>query len=761
MSANSKNSDIIRRYLDQPERMPSGLRSQIEARMGGDPVQLYAVADLDNTLKFAETWVALGPHHVALAHVGCAREPAVSVIDRAKIKAVREVPGLSCTQLLLLSEDGEAALASLRYTHRQRRAMENIRYVLEQQTKGNAAPLKDADEVYEESLAGPIKEAQASVAERQLAVLWRLLSYMKPYRVRLALGVVAAVLLTAVSLIPPYLTGYLIDDVFRPVEAGELSTRDAGVAAMLVVAAVALLYALRHVFAWVRMRTMSILGEYVARDLRTQLYEHLQRLSLNFYSSRQTGSLITRVSSDTDRLWEFLAWGAVDFVLAVVMVIALGAVLIALDWRLGLVMTLPMPLLFWVIYLFGVKMHLIFIKCWRKWASMTAVLADTIPGVRVVKAFNQEQREQERFDSRNRSATEVFNSVHRFWTTFWPITWMGLHVLMIVVWALAAPRVLGIPLTGPPLSVGVFVAFVLYMGMYLQPLELIGRMTFILNRATSSAHRVFDVLDTEPDIVDADAPLRLEPVQGHVRFDNVSFAYDGVRQVIRNMSFEVAPGEMIGLVGPSGAGKSTVTNLIARFYNISTGAIHVDGVDLSNVEIGHYRRQLGIVLQDPHLFHGSLLDNIRYGRPEAELAQVVRAARAANAHDFICKLPQGYDTIVGERGHTLSGGERQRISIARAILHDPRILILDEATSSVDTETEYKIQEALERLVQGRTVFAIAHRLSTLRRANRLFVIEDGQLVEQGAHAQLLANPEGTYAKLVSMQQELHGFYAA
>jgi ATP-binding cassette subfamily B protein len=761
MPQSNKNKEIIRRYLDQPEVLPRPIRSRIEQQIGGEPVQLYALADLDASLRFSQTWVALGPHHVALARANGGGGAEVTTIERAQIRTVREVPGLSCTQLLLLGDDGEAALASLRYTHRQRRAMENIKYVLDQQTKGNVTPLRDADVVYAECLAAPVKEAQASVAERKFAVLWRLLSYMKPYKGRLALGIVGAVMLTAVALVPPYLTGYLIDEVFRPVEEGTLAPSAAASTAMLIVGAVAVLYILRQVFAWLRMRTMSILGEYVARDLRAELYEHLQRLSLNFYSSKQTGSLISRVSSDTDRLWEFLAWGAVDFILSIVTILALGAVLLALDWRLGLVMVVPMPLLFWVIYRFGLKMHMIFLKCWRKWSSVTAVLADTIPGVRVVKAFNQEDREQARFVSRNRSATDTFNSVHRFWTTFWPVTWMAVHVLMLIVWALAVPRVLGLGVTGPPLTVGGFVAFVLYMGMYVQPIEIIGRMTFVLNRATSSAHRVFEVLDTEPDVTDKAAPVRLEPLQGRVRFENVSFAYDGVRQVIRNMSFEVEPGEMIGLVGPSGAGKSTVTNLIARFYNISTGAIFIDGIDLQEVEMGHYRRQMGIVLQDPHLFHGSLLENIRYGRPEAKLSEVVRAARAANAHDFVCKLPQGYDTIVGERGHTLSGGERQRISIARAILHDPRILILDEATSSVDTETEYKIQEALERLVQGRTVFAIAHRLSTLRRANRLFVIEDGQLVEQGTHAQLLENTEGTYTKLVGMQQELHGLYAA
>ena len=242
---------------------------------------------------------------------------------------------------------------------------------------------------------------------------------------------------------------------------------------------------------------------------------------------------------------------------------------------------------------------------------------------------------------------------------------------------------------------------------------------------------------------------------GRVTFEHVTFAYDGLRQVLRGVSFDVAPGELIGLVGASGGGKTTIVNLIARFYDVTGGTIRIDGVDLRQLDTGHFRRQLGMVLQDPYLFHGTVLDNIRYGLPEATLDATIAAAKAANAHDFVCKLPHGYDTVVGERGHTLSGGERQRVSIARAILHDPRILILDEATSSVDTETEREIQQALERLIAGRTVFAIAHRLSTLRRASRLFVIEDGRLVEAGTHRELLAKPDGRYRRLHEMQLQL------
>jgi ATP-binding cassette subfamily B protein len=295
------------------------------------------------------------------------------------------------------------------------------------------------------------------------------------------------------------------------------------------------------------------------------------------------------------------------------------------------------------------------------------------------------------------------------------------------------------------------------MTMFIAPIEIIGQMTRIANRATSSAHRVFEVLDTEPEVVDGPVPKRIA-IRGRVAFENVTFGYDGVRQVIQGVSFEVEPGEMIGLVGPSGGGKTTIVNLLARFYDVAGGRISVDGADLRELDSGHYRQQIGMVLQDPYLFFGTVAENIRYGLPEAGEAEIVEAALAANAHDFICRLDHGYDTLVGERGHTLSGGERQRISIARAILRDPRLLILDEATSSVDTETERKIQEALNRLTEDRTVFAIAHRLSTLHRADRIFVVKDGRIAEQGTHAALLADPTSTYKRLYELQRDLaHG----
>ncbi len=746
---------IVTRYAGQPARLPAELRRQIEAEWDGGPVVLYAFSDLGPSLELAASWLAIGHARVAVARERVdTREWELTSFPRERLTAVRENAGLSATTLTLLGAPGDPPLAVVRYSHRQRQAMENLRFVLEEGIAERTVDSTDADHEYAEAVARPVRDAQALVAGRPTAVIWRLLGYLKPYRRELTLGMAAATLITLVSLIPPWLAGYVLDRLVAPARAGSLPMGRASLLAWLAVSTMAVVYLLRQAAAVVRLRLMAIMGEWVARDLRTKLYEHLQSLSLSFFARKKTGGLITRVSADTDRLWEFLAFGVVDVSLSLVMLIGLGIVLMSLDWRLGLAMVVPVPLFCWLIFRHGESINRLLLRAWRKWSRVTDVLSDTIPGIRVVKAFHQEEREIERFVERNEAVTAEFNRIHRMWTGFWPLLMLGVHATTVVVWAMAVPRLLGTG--GPPLSTGTFVAFLLYATMFIAPIEVIGQIARTMNRATTSAHRVFEVLDTEPEVPDAADAVRLEPVEGRVTFEHVTFAYDGVRQVLHGVSFDVAPGEMIGFVGPSGGGKTTVVNLIARFYDVTGGTVRVDGVDVRRLDTGHYRRQVGMVLQDPYLFHGTVLENIRYGKPEAALDEVIEAARAANAHDFIIKLTHGYDTMVGERGQTLSGGERQRVSIARAVLHNPRILILDEATSSVDTETERHIQEALERLVAGRTVFAIAHRLSTLRKATRLFVFDDGRLIEQGTHAELEGLENGTYRRLYQLQLALN-----
>ncbi len=444
--------------------------------------------------------------------------------------------------------------------------MENIRFIIEQRLEGRSVEVEKADSLYAESVADTMKKAQASVVSDRMSFIWRLLSYMLPYKGMAALDLFSAMMMTLLTLVPPKLTEYAIDAVFTPVESGALDKSDAVWPAVLIISIIAMVYLARQFFVWVRLRTMTFMDEYIVRDMRNGAYAHLQKLSLNYYSSKQTGSIIARISSDTDRLWEFLAYGAIDCITELAMLMGLGVVLLLTDWRLGLLMLLPLPLVFWALRWFGRRIHGVFLRCWRKWSGLTAILADTVPGVRFVKAFNQEESEEGRFGKQNTRVTSEFLSVHRNFTSLYSLLWLFLHLMILLVWVLLVPRVLGFDITGPDISVGVFVSALLYMGIYFQPIDMLSRMPVVLNRATSSAHRVFDLLDMEPEIVQ-----QRDPVRGNVLLENVSFAYDGVRQILRDISFELRAGEMIRLVGPSGAGKSKVTSLIARFYDVSAG----------------------------------------------------------------------------------------------------------------------------------------------------------------------------------------------
>ncbi|WFB37097.1 ABC transporter ATP-binding protein [Kiritimatiellota bacterium B12222] len=739
------NQRLIESYTAQPSRLPPEISQNLPSIWGDQDLILYALSDLNHEHRLRDQWVLLGSKDLCLIQPG--EQAATHVlIPRVEISKVIVSTDLSGYRWRLIGNDAHATpLAEIRFSRRQQRCMENIKLVLEEENATSSSDPDFADQAYADALAEPIRNAQATIRGNQMAVIWRLLSYLLPYKKDLWLGGMAAVFLTALTLIPPRISGLMIDGIQKGMPITRLWTY------MGILGAA---YVLHTFFVWLRLRRMAFMGEHVAHDIRTQVYAHLQTLSLRFFTRKQTGSIISRCSSDTDRLWDFIAFGVIEVALSILMLLGLGTVLLALDWRLGLILTLPVPFILASFVMHGKKMQYIYLKAFRKWSDLTSVLSGTIPGIRVVKAFHQENRETKRFLHHNDECLNAFTQVHKVWTRFWPSLTFCFHCISLAVYFFALPRLTGDTL--PAISIGTFVTFLLYAGMFMQPLQTIGQMTRMMNRAVSSAHRIFEILDTEPHIPDTVDQIKIPRLAGKIQLEQIRFSYDGVRQVLKNISLELEPGEMVGLVGPSGAGKSTLIQLMVRFYDPTAGRILIDGHDLRELDIGSYRTQVGMVLQEPYLFHGSIRDNIAYGLDDANEGDIVDAARAAHAHEFICKLPQAYETMIGERGQTLSGGERQRISIARAILHNPRILILDEATSNVDTETERKIQDALDKLVSGRTVIAIAHRLSTLRRADRLLVMKDGELVESGTHEELLNIPDGVFKGLYDMQQELH-----
>ena len=764
-------SNLLQGLFGQPDDLPGELKDWIE-REFGQPVRIFAFCDLNEQLRFHQGFLVATDDYLIIADATGQNGHFRFVPRTFPLKDIEQlelIEGLTLHRLNVVGRDDLGLLAAVFFTRRQRRAIGNLMFVVNQRCKRlcedhaddrELGTVDDPTRAYVDSIVQTIREAKGLTLLQDRSIFRRLLRYLKPHKKSMIIGFTFSVLLTLLGLLPPYITRLWIDDVLAPAETGALTNPTFWV--WLIIGVLVFIWGTTQLLEFFRLRIMSMVGEKISTRLRDELYQHLQRLSLSFYNQRSTGNIISRLISDTDRLWDFVTFGIIEFVISVITIIGVAAALFFQDATLAMFVVLPLPVMGYMYYRFSQRIHGMYLRIWRKWSAMTSLLSDVIPGIRVVRAFAQEKFEVRRFHKRNLDVRTAAFDFHRFWTAFYPRVTLLMHLSRFIVWAYGAPRVLQHILSGGQdgMPLGVFIAFNSYMWMFWGPVQNIGNMTRTFNRATSSASRVFEILDTAPAIVSKRHAPKLDPLQGHIVFDNVTFSYDGVRNVLKGVSFEVFPGEMIGLVGRSGSGKSTIINLICRFYDVSDGAIYIDGHDIRDIDLGVYRKQIGIVLQEPYLFRGTIAENIAYGNHGATLQEIVEAARAANAHEFICGLPDAYDSMVGERGIMLSGGERQRISIARAILHKPRLLILDEATSSVDTETEKKIQEALQRLVSGRTTFAIAHRLSTLSHASRLLVMEDGRLVEQGTHAELLEKEDGVYAKLHRIQAELQSMIA-
>jgi ATP-binding cassette subfamily B protein len=432
--------------------------------------------------------------------------------------------------------------------------------------------------------------------------------------------------------------------------------------------------------------------------------------------------------------------------------VVIAILMFSLNPSLAMLSLLPAPIILVMSAMHMRRTHKLYHRQWRRRSRVFALLANVIPGVRVVKAFAQEDRERGRFARRSEEYMRTSVDTYRTQRGFTFSTMFLMSLSYMAIWGYGGYLVV---IGAPGATVGTLMAFMTFVMRFYNPLQNLARMSQQIQRAATSAQRVFEVLDAQPDVAELPHAKQMPPIRGTVEFKNVTFGYEPHTPVLKDLSFKVEPGEMIGLVGPSGAGKSTTINLICRFYDVTEGAIEIDGVDLRDVTLRGLRDQIGVVLQEPFLFHGTVAENIAYGNPSASREKIIEAARAANAHEFIMRFPDGYDTMVGERGQRLSGGERQRISIARAILKNPRLLILDEATASVDTETEEQIRQAIDRLVAGRTTFAIAHRFSTLQQADRLIVLDNGRLVEMGTHEELLAIEDGLFRRLCEKQAQM------
>ena len=592
----------------------------------------------------------------------------------------------------------------------------------------------------------PEENAPCPKCLKRWRTLARVLSFGRPYVKGFIYIIVLTLAASGARLAIPLVTRVLINDVLMP-----LAKTGQGHGKLAATIATMFLLGLAGTVCITLSRRKNVfISGHVIADLRAKVCRAIELQRLKFFDRRQVGSLVSRVGHDTMMLTDFLIEGVPYFFVNGVTLLGVVSIIFFMNWRMALFIFIPIPMLGVASSIFRKKFHPLIHKWWTQFTRMKSQLNESFSGIRVIKAFGQEDTEFDRFEKINDGVTRAQIRVDRVWVMFFPAMDLminsSFHLVWLVGgWLILSPRGL--------MNFGDLIAFTQLYAMVLWPLQWFAQVNNWASRALAGGERIFEVLDSTPESYDRPDAVEIPRITGEIEFKNVSFGYEKGKDVLKNVSFKVVPGEMIGLVGKSGVGKTTIINLICRFYETERGEIRIDGVPINDVKLTDIRGQIGMVLQEPFLFNASIIENIRYSKPDATFEEVVQAARAAKAHDFIIAKPDGYYTLVGERGNKLSGGEKQRVSIARAILHNPRILILDEPTSSVDTETEKRIQLAVDHLIKGRTTFAIAHRLSTLRNAHRLIVIEEGRIAEIGTHDELM-DKEGIYFGLVKTQTD-------
>jgi len=568
-------------------------------------------------------------------------------------------------------------------------------------------------------------------------ILKKLYTIARPHILNLVLAIASMFTLTGLGMVRPYLTKILIDDAIK---GGKLE-----LVPQLALGVVGISF-LRGIFHFLQYYLSERFGQRTIFDLRNALYRRLQSLSWSFYDDAQTGQLMSRLTGDIEGIRVFLSHGIVRYCDFVFMVGDALIILFTINWKLTLVTLSFLPFLAHAVIRFDREIRPAYAAIQQEMAVLTAILQENVTGVRVVKAFAQEPLEIRKFASQNNEVRQKRLFSSWIWSTSFPYMGLLSNISSVLVLWYG-----GVLVARNEITLGSLVAFTSYIWVLIWPVRELGWMTNLMEQALASGARVFEVLSHEPRI--KDSPEARDPgiIRGHVEFRNVSFSYPGRPGVLQDINIDAPPGKVIGILGSTGAGKTSLVNLIGRFYDVSRGKVMVDGIDVRNMKLEVLRANIGYVLQESFLFSASLRDNIAYGRPDATLEEIQEAAKAASAHGFIMDMPQGYDTIVGERGIGLSGGQKQRIAIARAFLKNPPILILDDATASVDMETEREIQEALARLLVGRTTFIIAHRISSVMNADEIIVLEGGRIVERGTHLELLEKGR-VYPRIYSIQ---------
>ncbi len=737
--------------LDKEQPFPVSLFERCKDRINDNEVLLTVASDLNSNGFFEETWIVVTDKNIHIIR-DSKGDPDISSY---RLKDIIDIYLQNFHAVGIIDiKTSKGSYEIVRFTRRLRKKfytfVEYFQKVLNNERFNIREEMdeREDDAIHAENrckkCGTPMPPGSVSCPRctSKRETFNRLVSYLKPYVFKIVLMLSTTLTFTLVTLLPPYLQKILIDDVIvnRKVEAIKW-----------IILAILVTHVLQVIFQGLRSLQLSWLGQKITYDIRLQVYKHLQKLGMSYYDRRMTGAIMNRITGDTASIQGFIVNGIQEIIVQVFSLLIIIVILFSMNWKLAFIVMIPIPFIFFGSRFYSGKMRKVYRRVWRRRSNLSAVLGGAIPGIKVVKAFTQEEHEADKF---HEALSEYFREeilAARHQAVFYPLLSLTTTLGTVLIWGFGSYQVI----LDYGLSLGTLTAFIGYMARFYHPVQVLSNLSGQYQMATTAAERVFEVLDQQPEQEESATMKIKEEIIGDIVFKDVRFRYNVDEEILKGINLHIKPGEMVGLVGSSGSGKSTLVNLIPRFYEVTEGQLLIDGKEIREYDITSLRGQIGVVLQEPFLFFGTIAENIAYGRPDASMDEIVWASKAANAHKFIMNFPDAYDTIVGERGVGLSGGEKQRVSIARAILKDPKILILDEATSSVDTETEKLIQEAIDFLIKDRTTIAIAHRLSTLKNANKIVVMDEGSIAEEGPHDVLAAKEGGAFRRLIEIQSEI------
>lgn len=768
----SKIKHIVRRLLGRPEppkgkhdvkRLPDELAVLVKAQgLECDGFKKLVKSDMDFDGCYRATWTAVddkGLYFIVADEAVTKKRGNKRLKTEYNLREIRSFPlsdfdKLKCEQYVstarLIAEKGGDDIGLIKFSLNFLSAYDGLCKVFEKLKGGEYAEDDSLESEHRCRKCGrpcPPGRPVCPKCVKKSSTAKRLFEFFGGYKWQMALIIFAILLSTGMNmLLPQVSTKALFDNVLSSVGSTPAQQLIIDLAylvgTMIGIKLISLLMTVAFQF------LMGSIMPRVIYDIKIKIFAAMQKLSVGFYSSKQTGSLMERVTRDSNNIYWFFTDGFPYVITNVITVIGVLAIMFSMSWKLALICCVAAPV-FLILLFFGDKFfRVLHHRSWSRNARLTSMVSDNINGQRIIKAFSKEDEELDRFDEVNNNLYEADLNLHNIESTVFPIATILLSLLAALVLTLG-----GLMVSKSEMSVGTLLNFTVYLSMLVGPIDFLSWVSNWWARCVDSAQRVFEIVDAEPEIVEKEHPVELSEFHGDIEISQLEFEYEPAQPVIKNLDLKVEAGHMLGIVGKTGAGKTTIANLITRLYDPKSGCVKIDGVDVKDLPLDTIRKNVGLVSQDIYLFIGTIADNIRYAKPDATMEEVIAAAKAASAHDFIMRLPDAYETRVGVGGHELSGGERQRVSIARTVIQNPRILILDEATAAMDTETERNIQNSLTELMEGRTTVAIAHRLSTLRDADKLAVISEGTVVEYGGYAELLKK-KGEFYKLYKIQSE-------